>query len=218
MGMAWMRMPGQTRLAAGGMFAGMWLAMMVMMMLPSSLPMLLLYRRLAITRGEPRADLLVWVMAASYFFVWTMFGIAAYLVGTVIAEATMQSTLISRTIPVAAGGALVAAGLYQLTPWKMACLAHCRNPLMLLSHHAQRPGWRSGAALGLHHGLFCTGCCWALMVMQLVLGVMNLTAMIVVATVIALEKLLPEGEQLARLVGVGSIASGVWLMARVVMS
>ena len=218
MGMAWMRMPGQTRLAAGGMFAAMWLAMMVVMMLPSSLPMLMLYRRLAVVRNEPRADSLVWVMAAAYFLVWTIFGIVAYVIGAAIAEATMRSAWISRAIPIAAGGALVAAGLYQLTSWKKACLTHCRNPLILLSHYAQRPGWRGGAALGLHHGLFCTGCCWALMVMQLVLGVMNLGAMIAVATIIGLEKLTPQGEALARVAGVVSITGGLWLVARVLMS
>jgi predicted metal-binding membrane protein len=217
MGMVWMRMPGQSWLAAGGMFGAMWLAMMVAMMLPSSFPMLRLYRRLVIVRGEPRADLLVWVMAAGYFFVWTVFGIVAYAAGAVIAETAMRSVWISRVIPIVAGAMLIAAGIYQLTPWKAACLTHCRSPLGLLSHYGQRRGWRGAMAMGLHHGLFCTGCCWALMMMQLVLGVMNVAAMIAVATIIALEKLAPGGATLARSVGAASIVGGMWLVARVLV-
>jgi predicted metal-binding membrane protein len=215
MGMVWMRMPGQSWFAAGGMFGAMWFAMMVGMMLPSSLPMLRLYRRLVSVRGEPRPDLLVWVMAAGYFFVWTVFGILAYGAGAVIAETAMRSVWISRVIPIVAGAMLIAAGIYQLTPWKAACLTHCRSPLGLLSHYGQRRGWRGAMAMGLHHGLFCTGCCWALMIMQLVLGVMNVAAMIAVATIIALEKLSPPGVALARSVGVASIAAGLWLVVRV---
>jgi predicted metal-binding membrane protein len=185
------------------------------MMLPSSLPMLLLYRRLVIVRGEPRADLLVWVMAAGYFSVWTVFGIVAYVAGAAIAETAMRSAVISRVIPVVAGAMLIAAGIYQLTPWKIACLTHCRSPLGLLSHYGQHRGWRGAVLLGLHHGLFCAGCCWALMIMQLVLGVMNVAVMLAVATIIALEKLTPPGVALARSVGVASIAAGMWLVVRV---
>jgi predicted metal-binding membrane protein len=104
----------------------------------------------------------------------------------------------------AAGGALILAGLCQLTPWKSACLKHCRDPLELVAHHLHN-GWRGAVSLGMHHGLFCTGCCWALMLIQLVVGVMNLGAMVVVATVIALEKLVARGELIARFVGVASI-------------
>lgn len=214
MGMAWMRMPGQSWLGAGAMFAAMWLAMMVAMMLPSSLPMLLLYRGVARFREEPHADALVWVMASAYFLIWTLFGLGAYVVGVLIANAAMQSVWVSQTIPVAAGAALVVAGVYQLTPWKAACLTHCRNPLTLVSQHAHDRGWRGAARLGVHHGVYCTGCCWALMLMQLVLGVMNLAAMVVVAVFIALEKLAPRGELLARGIGVLSIAAGLFVVFR----
>lgn len=213
MGMTWMRMPGQGRLSAAGMFAAMWLTMMVAMMLPSALPMLLLYRRLAIFRSETSPDALVWLMAATYFGVWTAFGVVAYIAGSTLAEAAMRSEWISRAIPTTAGAGLITAGIYQLTPWKAACLKHCRNPLALVWHHAERRGWRGAGALGAHHGLFCIGCCWALMVMQLVLGVMNLGVMMAVATVIALEKLTPRGAALARAAGVAAIAGGVWLVA-----
>ena len=213
MGMAWMRTPGQGWLSAGAMFAAMWVAMMVAMMLPSSLPTLLLYRRVVAFRGEAHADGLTWVMASAYFLVWTLFGLAAYAAGIAIANAAMSSPSVSRLVPVAAGGALVVAGVYQLTPWKSACLDHCRDPLELVAQHVHR-GWRGAVGLGVHHGLFCTGCCWALMVMQLVMGVMNLGAMVVVAAVIALEKLVTRGELIARIVGVASLLAGMLTLAR----
>lgn len=213
MGMAWMRMPGQSWLASGAMFSAMWLAMMVAMMLPSSLPMVLLYRRTVAFRGEPHAAALVWAMGGTYFAVWTLFGVVAYAVGTGIATAAMQSASVSRLIPLAAGASLVIAGTYQLTPWKSACLKHCRDPLELVARHLHR-GWRGAVGLGFHHGLFCTGCCWALMLMQIVTGVMNLLAMVVVASVIALEKLLGRGETIARVVGGAAILSGLWIVIR----
>jgi len=115
-------------------------------------------------------------------------------------------------VPVAAGGALVVAGVYQLTPWKSACLKHCRDPLTLVADHLHR-GRVGALRIGIHHGAFCAACCWALMLIQLVLGVMNLTAMVAVAVVIALEKLLPRGERLARAVGLAAIAAGVIITA-----
>jgi predicted metal-binding membrane protein len=213
MGMAWMRMPGQTWPGAGAMFTAMWLSMMVAMMLPSSLPMLLLYRRVVVFRGEPYADLLVWLMASGYFLVWTLFGVTAYAAGAVIALAAMQWTIASELVPMGAGLALIASGIYQLTPWKSACLKHCRNPLEIVARHLH-PGWRGAVALGVHHGLFCTACCWALMVMQLVIGVMNLGAMAAIATVIALEKLTARGPLVARAVGLVSISAGLAILVR----
>jgi predicted metal-binding membrane protein len=186
---------------------------MVAMMLPSSLPMLLLYRRVALFRGEPHAGALTALVAAAYFVVWTIFGAIAYTAGVSIATAAMGSALVSHLVPAGAGIALIAAGLYQLSRWKSTCLRRCRDPLDVLSQHLHR-GWRGAAALGVHHGLFCTGCCWALMLMQLVVGVMNLAAMVVVALVIGLEKLAPRGETLARAVGAASIGGGVFLLAR----
>src|SRR3977135_1398470 len=120
--------------------------------------------------------------------------------GSLIECGAMLSPMFSALIPAGAGAALVLSGIYQLTPWKSACLKHCRDPLELVAHHLH-PGWRGAVALGVHHGLFCTGCCWALMVMQLVMGVMSLGAMAVIATVIALEKLTARGPLVARAVG-----------------
>ena len=162
--------------------------MMVAMMLPSSLPMLLLYRRAAAFRGETHLGLMTFVLGAGYFFVWLLFGVIAYVAGAAVAQAAMASVTVCRVIPLAAGGALVLAGVFQLTPWKSACLRHCRDPLSVVAHHLHA-GWRGALGLGIHHGAFCAACCWALMLIQLVLGVMNLNVMVIVGVVIALEKL-----------------------------
>ena len=215
MSMMWMRMAGQTRLAAAAIFAAMWLAMMIAMMLPSALPMLIVYRRAAAFRGDVHGERNTVALAAGYFAVWLAFGIVAYALGAALAEATMRSAALAHAIPLAAGGALLVAGIYQLTPWKSACLEHCRDPLTLVAEHLHGGGV-GALRLGLHHGLFCAGCCWALMLMQLTVGVMSLPMMAAVATVIAVEKLWARGPLVARVVGVASIAAGIAVIARYV--
>ena len=210
MSMVWMPMGSWT--ASVLMFSTMWVAMMVAMMLPSTLPVLLLFRRVALFRQERHVGGLCIVLAAAYFLAWEVFGLAAYAVGLGITQLAMHSPPISRAVPLAAGVALIAAGVFQLTPLKQACLQHCRDPLLLLSNHTGR-GWRAALQLGLRHGTFCVACCWGLMLIQLVLGVMNLTVMIAVAVVIALEKMLPRGERLARATGLAAITAGVIIAA-----
>ncbi len=110
------------------------------------------------------------------------------------------------------GRAFGISGIYQLTQWKLACLKHCRDPLTLLAANLHR-GRFGALRIGIHHGAFCAACCWALMLIQLVLGVMNLAAMVAVAVVIALEKLLPRGEWLARAAGLVAIVAGIIIAA-----
>jgi predicted metal-binding membrane protein len=215
MSMAWM--PMGTWLFSAVMFAGMWVAMMVAMMLPSTLPMILLYRRAARFRGEAHTGTLSALMAAGYFGVWTAFGGVAYIAGLGIAKLAMRSEVFSRAVPIASGVALVAAGVYQLTPWKAACLRHCRDPLSLVAAHMPR-GWRGALRLGVHHGMFCAACCWALMLIQLALGLMNILVMIAVALVIALEKLLPRGMVVARSTGVLAMAAGAIIAGRALLT
>jgi predicted metal-binding membrane protein len=213
MSMMWMRMPGQSELEAASLFVFMWLAMMVAMMLPSALPTLLIYRRVMLFRQEPRCGLQTWLVGAGYFMAWTAFGIVAYGFGLVVAGVAMISELASRLVPFASGVALALGGVWQLTPWKFACLKHCRDPVHLLARHLGG-GARGAFGFGVHHGAYCAGCCWGLMLMVLVLGVMNLAAMILVAAVIAAEKLLARGEGIARAVGIAAIAAGMSLAAR----
>jgi predicted metal-binding membrane protein len=213
MSMAWM--PMGAWLSSAVMFSGMWLAMMVAMMLPSTLPMLLLYRRAARFRGEAHTAILSAVLGAGYFGVWTAFGVVAYGTGMVIAQFAMRSDGFSRAVPAASGVALLAAGIYQLSPWKAACLEHCRDPLAVVAAH-MHGGWRGALRLGIHHGAFCAACCWALMLIQLALGVMNLAVMAAVALVIALEKLLPRGHLVARATGLLAIVGGTIVAVRAV--
>ena len=176
------------------------------------MPMLLLYRRASAFRGENRIDLAMFVLGSGYFFVWTLFGLVAYLVALFMARSAMHSDVFSRALPLAGGFGLCVAGIYQLTPWKSACLKHCRDPLTLVANHLHE-GRFGALRLGIHHGTFCAACCWGLMLIQLILGVMNLTVMLAVAVVIALEKLLSKGEWVAKVAGVAAITAGLVIAA-----
>jgi predicted metal-binding membrane protein len=177
---------------------------------------LLLYRRAAAFRGETRLGARTFLLAAGYFFVWVQFGVLSYLIGEAVTRAAVASVAVSQLVPLAAGVALVLAGIFQLSPLKSACLRHCRDPLSVVAHHLHG-GWRGALALGIHHGALCAACCWALMLIQLVLGVMNLAVMVAVAMVIALEKLISRGELVARIAGVASILGGIILAASSIM-
>jgi predicted metal-binding membrane protein len=215
MSMAWMSMGHQSAVAHAAMFLTMWAVMMVAMMLPSVLPAVLLHRRLIQTRlqrGDPAHGSQM-ILLAGYFSVWVAFGAVAYAIGMTIASAAMRSVDVSVLVPAATGIALAAAGVYQLTRWKQICLRHCRSPLEFFARHdIRRPfdSWR----FGLHHGAYCAACCWGLMVIQLVLGVMSVPLMALVAVVILLEKQWRHGETLARFVGAASLAGGLFLALR----
>jgi predicted metal-binding membrane protein len=208
MSMAWMPMPGQSRVAAAAMFLTMWQVMMVAMMLPSTMPVALLYRRFAAARrqrGEAAAPTAV--LLAGYFSTWLLFGVIAYAIGVGLSDLAMRDERVSRLVPAATAFALVLAGVYQLTPWKRACLRHCRSPLSFVAT-CWSPGWLGTLRLGLHHGTYCAGCCWALMLIQLAIGVMNVSLMAVLAGVIWIEKSWRHGEQMARAAGAAAIAIG----------
>src|SRR6266436_2349460 len=213
MPMMWMVMPGQSLAGSALFFLLMWQAMMIAMMLPSSWPTLELYSRVARHTGQRWPMFNTVLAGVGYFTVWGAFGAIAFAAGFEVSRAAMTSPNFSRWIPAAAGVSLVLAGIWQLTPLKQSCLKHCREPLLFLGH-AYRPGVWGGFRVGLHHGAFCAACCWALMLMQMVLGVMNLAVMAGVAAIIATEKLWKRGPLLARLVGAVSIAAGVALVVR----
>ena len=213
MSMMWMPMPGQSWLGAAAMFLIMWLAMMVAMMLPSALPTILIFRRLLHFRREPHPALATGVMASAYFLVWLGFGLLAFGLGVMAGWGTMRWPAVSRAVPAVSGALLIVCGLFQFTRWKLTCLGHCRDPIGFVAAHSQ-PGIRGGWNLGLHHGLFCAACCWGLMVIQLVLGVMSLTVMAVIAVVIALEKLVPRAKPIVWATGAAAIVAGLILIGR----
>jgi predicted metal-binding membrane protein len=214
MSMAWMRMPGQTWPGAAASFVGMWGVMMVAMMLPSLVPMLWRYRQAVGSRGEARLARLTALVGAGYFFVWTVFGMAAFPVGVALAAVAMQQPALARAVPVAVGGVVLIAGALQFTAWKARHLARCRaEPGRGRTLPADAgTAWRHGLRLGLH----CSYCCGGLMAILLVVGVMDLRAMAVVTAAITVERLAPAGERVARAIGAVVVAAGLFLIARAV--
>jgi predicted metal-binding membrane protein len=210
MSMMWMPMADQSQLAAAALFMTMWAAMMIAMMLPSAMPMILMYRRVLTFHRTPGATAKTFAMATGYFTAWSMLGLFAYAAGAGLGHWAMASDRVSRIIPLAAAAGLMVAGVYQLTPWKTSCLRHCRDPISFLAEHLHGGAW-GALKMGIHHGIFCAACCWGLMLMQCALGIMNLGVMVLVAAAIAVEKLLPWGNGIGKIVGLISAVAGVAL-------
>jgi predicted metal-binding membrane protein len=212
MSMAWMRMPGQTWLGAAASFLGMWVVMMVAMMLPSLVPMLWRYRQAVGRTAKTPLRVLTALMGVGYFFVWTGFGMAAFPLGAALASLAMQMPALARAGPIAAGLVVLVAGALQSTAWKAHHLACCTEALGRGRTLVADAGtaWRHG----LRHGLHCSTCCANLMVILLVIGVMDLCAMAVVAAAIAVERLAPSGERVARAIGAVVVAAGLFLIVR----
>ena len=192
-------------------FVVAWTVMMAAMMLPSVAPMTLLFARISRDRrGKGQAFVPTWVFLAGYLAVWTVYGLAAYGLFRLVTAFGTGWLAWHGAGPYVAGGAIVAAGLYQLTPLKEVCLRHCRGPMHYVLH-----GWRDGKLgalrMGGEHGLFCVGCCWGLMVALFAVGVMSLFWMAVVAAVIFAEKVLPYGLRLSRVIALVLVALGIWI-------
>jgi len=212
MSMAWMRMPGQTWPGAAASFLGMWVVMMVAMMLPSLVPWLWRYRQAVGAAGEARIGRLTALVSMGYFFVWTVFGMAAFPLGVALAAIEMKQPALARAVPLAVGLVVLIAGALQLTAWKARHLACCReNP----GHGRPLPAdagtaWRHGLRFGLH----CCQCCAGPMAILLVVGVMDPCAMAIVAAAITVERLAPAAERVARAVGAVGVGAGLLLIAR----
>jgi predicted metal-binding membrane protein len=210
--MTWMRMPGQTWLGAAASFLGMWVLMMVPMMMPALAPMLLSYRRSIRLRNETRLNRLTAMAGAGYFFVWAVIGIAVYPVGVIVAEAEMRSSGLSRCMPIATGVVVMLVGFLQFTAWKARQLGCCRDgpTCMRPSSPDAWSAWRHGLRLGTH----CSLCCSGFMIMLLVIGVMDLVAMLIVTVAITAERLAPRPERAAQAAGVVVVAAGAIVIAR----
>lgn len=193
----------------------MWAVMMVGMMAPSVTPMVLLFARIQKERhGHGRAMVAGSLFLLGYLLVWTGFSLAATLIQWALHNALLISPMMVGTNPLLGGALLVAAGIYQWTPAKEACLMRCRSPLGFLLTE-----WRDGASgalvMGLRHGLFCTGCCWMLMLILFVVGVMNLLWVALLTAFVLLEKTLPQGRWMTRASSLALITWGIWMwMAR----
>lgn len=184
----------------------MWAIMMVGMMVPSATPMMLLYTGIVRKAGREGTVLApTAVFATGYLAMWTVFSLGATMVQWALHQAALLSPMMRTHSPTLGAGLLIVAGLYQLTPLKHACLDHCRSPAHFISRH-----WRTGTLgafrMGVEHGAFCLGCCWALMGILFVGGVMNLFLIAGLTLFVLLEKVLPSG------VWVGRIAGGVLIL------
>jgi predicted metal-binding membrane protein len=192
----------------------MWWVMMIAMMAPSAAPTVLLYATVKRKQEtESRAAIDAWIFLAGYLVAWAGFSLAAVLAQGALERYGLLSMAMASTSAILGSGILVAAGLYQFTPLKHSCLRYCESPLLFLSRH-WRPGTPGAFRMGLRHGSYCVGCCWFLMVLLFVGGVMNLTWIIGIALYVAAEKLLPFGRRLSHAAGAALVLSGVIVLAR----
>jgi predicted metal-binding membrane protein len=194
----------------------MWVVMMIGMMTPSVAPTILLYARVgrqAVSAGQPFAAC-AW-FASGYLLSWTAFSLAATLAHWGLERAALLNTMMESATHIFGGFVLIAAGLYQWTPVKDACLSYCQAPLTFVMRHG---GFRREATaallLGVRHGFYCIGCCWALMALLFVGGVMNPLWIAFLAILVLLEKVLPFGRVVARLAGTIFIIGGAWLLLK----
>ena len=181
----------------------MWAVMMTAMMLPSAMPMILL----AGGAGHPS------LVALGYVAVWAIFSVGATAFQWMLGKSSILNPMMEVTSPQAGAVLLIIAGIYQWTPLKQVCLTACQSPLAFLMRR-----WRSGRwgafQLGTHHGIYCVGCCWALMLLLFVGGVMNLTVIVALTLLVAFEKLTPLGTWGARASGLMLFAAAAWMLLR----
>jgi predicted metal-binding membrane protein len=211
--MAMATMPRSADAGALALTFLMWAVMMAGMMLPSAAPTILLYGALVRKSGAKGMVLPgVWIFAGAYLLVWSGFSVAATLLQALLEhEALLTPAMATASVGLGAL-ALIAAGVYQLTPLKHICLRKCRNPLEFFVMR-----WRAGPGgafrMGLEHGAYCVGCCWALMLLLFVAGVMNLAWVALIAVFVFVEKLFPAAGWTSRVASAALILSGLYLLA-----
>jgi predicted metal-binding membrane protein len=192
----------------------MWAAMMVAMMVPSAAPMVLAFVSVNQRRqAAGRVFVPVGIFLAGYLAIWTAYSAFATLAQWGLHKAALLSPAMTATSPLLNGALLIAAGIFQWTPLKRGCLKGCRSPLSFLMSE-----WRDGKAgafiMGLRHGSYCVGCCWILMALLFVAGVMNLLWVAVITVFVLAEKTVPRGELLGHFAGVALVLTGAGLIAR----
>lgn len=193
-----------------GLRIAMWAAMMIGMMIPTATPMTLVYGAVARKAREQDSPLpSTSVFVAGYIAVWSLFSVVAALAQRTLDQASLLSSTMASNNSRLGGALVLAAGIYQFTPLKQSCLRNCRSPAEFLSHH-----WRGGGAvgalrLGARHGLYCLGCCWVLMGLLFVVGVMNLIWVALIAAFVLIEKTLSFGRLGGGVAGVGLVLIGL---------
>jgi predicted metal-binding membrane protein len=192
----------------------MWIVMMIGMMMPSAAPMILIYARVgrqAAVQGKPFAAS-GW-FAGGYLAAWAVFSLVATSAQWALERAALLTPMMESASNQLGAAVLILAGVYQWAPLKDACLSHCRSPLLFIQQHGGFRREPLGAlTLGFRHGIYCIGCCWALMALLFVGGVMNLFWIATLAILVLFEKVVPFGRVVARAAGLVFIAGGVWLL------
>ena len=191
----------------------MWAEMMVAMMIPSAAPMILTFAMVNRKRREQdRPFVPTGMFLLGYLIVWSVFSLVAALAQWTLHGAALLTPMMKSSSPLLGGGLLLVAGIFQWTPWKHACLNHCRSPLQFLL-----AGWQEGPggalSMGIKHGAFCAGCCWMLMVLLFVAGVMNMLWVAAITILVLLEKVAPQSWRLRHVVGALLVAWGAWMIA-----
>ena len=221
-------MPGMMTMDHGGMVmpmmqpwttadtvfgATMWATMMVAMMTPSAAPFVLTFVRF---QRPPGVNARAAALLAGYLVVWGVFSVAATLMQALLHDAGLLAPTADRVTPLLAGGLFLVAGAWQFTPLKHACLSRCRSPMDFLVTE-WRDGVRGALRLGFRHGLWCLGCCWALMLLLFAAGVMNLVWVAALAGWVLLEKTLPATRSTVVLGGSLAIAFGIWTIGAAIL-
>jgi len=190
----------------------MWAVMMIAMMVPTAAPMTLTFAMINRRRLEQQQPFVpTSVFLSGYVLVWSVFAAGAALAQWGLNTASLLSPMMASTSPVLGGGLLMAAGVFQWSPIKYACLRHCRSPMGFIMTE-WREGTRGALAMGLRHGAFCLGCCWVLMTLLFVLGVMNLLWIAALAAFVLIEKVAPAGQWISRITGLLLVGWGVWMI------
>jgi predicted metal-binding membrane protein len=198
----------------------MWVVMMVAMMVPAAGPMVLIFANVNRKRQEQQRPFVpTMVFLSGYLVVWWGFALLATLIQWGLHQASLLSSMMGNITPVLGGTLLIAAGVFQWTPFKYACLKHCRTPIGFMMAHWQE-GRRGALGMGMHHGVFCLGCCWFLMGLMFVAGVMNLVWMAGIAAYILLEKVVPQSawsNVVTWGAGLGMVGWGTWMILGVLV-
>lgn len=195
----------------------MWAVMMVAMMTPSAAPMILTFSRINRRRQEERNPIMATgAFLAGYLVVWTVFSAVATFAQWGLHRAALLSPMMVSNNPLLGGMLLVGAGVFQFTPLKHACLTHCRSPIGFFMTE-WREGNRGAFFMGVHHGIYCVGCCWLLMALLFVSGVMNLLWVATIAAYVLVEKIVPAGHWVSRAIGLCIIVAGLWMVTRTLL-
>jgi predicted metal-binding membrane protein len=192
----------------------MWIVMMIAMMTPSAAPMAFAFSRVSRSRAGLHAAIgSAGAFLLGYLVLWTAFSALAAAAQMILERYALLTSMGVSTSPVLSAVVLIGAGLYQFSPWKYACLSKCRAPLGYLLTE-WRDGKHGALTMGFRHGLYCVGCCWLVMAILFVAGVMNLAWIAALTVLIVAEKVLPFGGILSRLLGVMAILGGIWFLLR----